>query len=544
MSSPGSLLEFIKEVDSDENVVYKKKLVNFTPFMPGDFRGESWEVLDIKVENKSVKGKLIPSRPNLAPSLVGRLRWALRALLANYVKDPKTFKDVEKTFKTKEGLSLIDLAFGRVGETSWAALYKVMVKYEPEPTPWALGLCCAYLNSGILKKNEKSKFKNLTYLKNRYCSLLSRSSLKEPEAKLRAVLSKLPIASATIEVKVIKDPRISSEMLEDFEDVLKSLIEFTLFSLGLGKASSRGFGRFVEKGKEANLNAFEELRDELNKNLENFVSKHYGYEKVKGKPRVPVLDLENVEVLNVRSRKDFSGCSEILSKFKLNVKPHTINEIDELIEAIGEAVTKNAWKGSASINIREPGPGFHTWPLGLPRWQRGTGYAISSERKDEDTRPLKDTDEGRRQSMIYLFPTIDSKIIILKMLTYDMLDWIEGTNGKRLLHQGKHGNVYHFASVKHIMTRDCLQVIPDPAGIMAFSRDMCEQYPMGGESIEELYEIALKASVEWVKAVLEKKRCNGNAIVSKCKNLAPLVPHHKHGGHHKGHGRRRGHRKF
>ena len=529
-------------VDLGEDVVYKKEFVNFTPFMPGDFETHSWKILNIKVEDGFVRGELTPSRPNLAPSLVGRLRWALRALLANYVKDPKTFKDVEKAFKTKEGLSLIDLAFGRVGETSWAALYKVMVKYEPEPSPWAIGLCCAYLNSGILKKNEKSKFKNLTYLKNRYCSLLSRSNLKEPEAKLKVALSKLPITSATIEVKVIRDPRISSEMLDDFEDVLKSLIDFVLFSLGLGKASSRGFGRFVEKGKEANLNAFKELRDELSKNLENFVSKHYGYEKVEGKPRVPVLDLENIEVLNVKSRKNFSGCNEILSKFKLNVKPYMMNKIDELIEAIGEAVTKNAWKGSASINIREPGPGFHTWPLGLPRWQRGTGYAISSEREDEDTRPLKDTDEGRRQSMIYLFPTTDSEIIMLKMLTYDMLDWIEGTNGKRLFHQGKHGNVYHFASVKHIMTRDCLQVIHDPAGVIVFSQNHCDQYSLG--SIKELYEIALEASVEWIKAVLEGKRCDGNTIVSRCKSLAPFVPHHKRGGHRKGHGRRKGYRKF
>ena len=528
-------------VDLDEDVVYKKKFVNFTPFMPGDFKTSSWEVEVNNIDKRggTVKVNIFPTKPHLTPSLIGRLRWALRALLANYVRNPQTFGDVERAFKINN-MSLIDFIFGRIGEPSWGALYKVVVRYEPEPVPWALGLCCAYLNA--LGKSARNMFKDLSYLKNRYCSLLSRSGSKGPEAKLRDALSRLPVASATIEVEVVREPRISNEILNDFEDVLKSLIDFTLFSLGLGKASSRGFGRFVSKGKEPNSHTFEEIRKGLDKKLEEFVGKHYGYEKVKGESRVPVLDLENIDILIVKNKKNFNGCNEILSKFKLNVKPYMMNNIDELIEAIGEAVTKNAWKGSASINIREPGPGFHTWPLGLPRWQRGTGYAISSEREDEGMRPLKDTDEGRRQSMIYLFPTIDSKVIILKMLTYDMLDWIEGTNGKRLFHQGKHGNVYHFASVKHIMTRDCLQKIPDPAGIIAFSQNHCDQYSIG--SIKELYEIALKASVEWIKAVLEGKRCDANEIVSNCKSLASFVPHHKHGGHRKGHGRRKGHRKF
>ena len=541
MSTLGPLLDIVKGINLDD-VIYEQRFVNFTPFMPGDFETKSWDVLNVKVENGYVRAELSPSRPHLAPSLIGRLRWALRALLANYVKDPKTFKDVEKAFTTKNGLSLIDFTFGRVGDPSWAALYKVLVKYDPEPSPWPLGLCCAYLNSGVLNKSAKSKYKDLNYLKNRYCSLLSRSSLKGAEAKLRAALSKLPVAKAEIEVKVIRDPRVSNEMLDDFEEVLKSLVDFVLFSLGLGKATSRGFGRFVARGKEADSNTFEELRNEVSRKLEDFVGKHYGYERVKGEPKVPVLDLESYEVLDVKVRKDFRGCNEILKKFMLNVKPSKISKVDELIEAIGEAVTKNAWKRAANIDFKEPGPGFHTWPLGLPRWQQKTGYALSSEKRDEGRGLLKGTNEGRRQSMIYLFPTIDSKAVMLKMLTYDMFDLVKGKDGERLFHQGKHGSTYHFASVKHIMTKECLDSIPDPAGIITFEEDSCDQRVDSEAKLKELYNVALEASVDWVKAVLERRSCDGNAIVSKCKGLTPSK-HYKHGGHHKGR-RRKGYGKY
>ena len=173
-------------VDLDEDVVYKKEFVNFTPFMPGDFRGESWAVKEVKdytcIEKNNntiecvLKANLVFTRPNLTTALVGRLRWTLRALLVAYVDNPSKFSDVDEGFKLRVRIddnvlemSLIDFIFGtldaykivgngkRVSRIAWGSPYKITVQYHNEPKIWPLALKCASLQLFHNQLSERYK---------------------------------------------------------------------------------------------------------------------------------------------------------------------------------------------------------------------------------------------------------------------------------------------------------------------------------------------------------------------------------------------------
>lgn len=320
-------------------------------------------------------------------------------------------------------------------------------------------------------------------------------------------------------------------------------IVFTAAFLGLGKAASRGFGRFelvdfsvdssglgeveavLEKLKsmgsaEGMKQAFLELGLKLLECTARLLNKPLGDierkldvtndEEIVRKTRVPLF----VTALNrVRSGKGVIDslkhpcpyATPELASIPVSGGNGCINgrravhRILEALSAVGKATLKSTWK-IMYVNVTDAGIAFHTWPLGLPRSARNTGYYIatrpfSGEECSARTRRL---DASRRLSVVFFTVNCSSGNcfgLVEPFLSYQDFQ----TVSSRLVHVGKHYNIYHVVNVAYAALRDRLGhrgCPPDPAGVAGPSRGK------PGTAASDPILDPIMESVEWIERLL------------------------------------------
>ncbi|MEM3383862.1 MAG: type III-B CRISPR module RAMP protein Cmr1 [Nitrososphaerales archaeon] len=172
-----------------------------------------------------------------------------------------------------------------------------------------------------------------------------------------------------------------SKDVEKVNFVLSSLM-LSLILGGIGSMTKRAFGslkllsfRFgpVLKIDQEIQEIFQELqnkqftKDELKKMLENLCNITVNYAK---------------RLFNIREVQESRDIPNVPSLSNIKIEVIECSSLD--LVKIGEAFVKQTWKLSPMAQGRD----LHTWILGLPRFQQGTGYAIKINRDYESPRRL------------------------------------------------------------------------------------------------------------------------------------------------------------
>jgi CRISPR type III-B/RAMP module RAMP protein Cmr1 len=196
---------------------------------------------------------------------------------------------------------------------------------------------------------------------------------------------------------------------------LSSFILGLIFG-GIGSMTKRGFGSL--KISLFSLNDTLEIDPELKNVIQDLQSKDFTENELKNTiKKLCEIAIKYVrqlfEIPSIQSSRTIPRVPS-LHNIKIEVKESTVK-----LDNAGNAFLKQTWK----TNPRISGKNFHTWILGLPRFQRGTGYA----KKKND----KYSSERRISSIGVRYFEIKYKVFVI---VYGLLsgDWPEG-----LLHISK-----------------------------------------------------------------------------------------------------------
>lgn len=396
----------------------------------------------------------------------------------------------------------------------------------------------------------------------------------------------LPPNSVRIRVNVSVNrvfvSKVGDDIVKDLVFLTGLAIVYALEVIGIGKGSSRGFGRFkvisitssdarfsgeivsnlknyaekVLKPDEAKQN-IESLHKELSKKSNVIlmaIQRMYPYIKISqgvishrsthvntapdfsALDSVPCLEQTYVDILT-NIKHPFPAPIRRLGGEKpkrLPMPKPVVSDTYEALSAISYATTKTIWKAYTINYIRNAfatkidinsvsdfsGAGYHTWILGLPRWQNYTGYAIVASdalksdnacvnKQDMETwkkgkrSPIK-IQEGRRKSPIFIYPLPNAKsAIILAFKTF--------SDHKRIMHNlvhvGKHAEpcrhvvrVDHIASVQSIergLLQECKRCGDDIPGGIVFPQNI-----VTASEVNDIIDNVYKAAIEFLKALL------------------------------------------
>jgi len=169
--------------------------------------------------------------------------------------------------------------------------------------------------------------------------------------------------------------------------ILSSLVLMLIFG-GSSAFSSRGFSGIKINSLKINENIFKE-------------KEWYEFTKVV-KELISVEDEKSLDsnvrtLLKINKINNFSEIPEVPTitldnkyfKFEIIKIPKEINTLN-VLKVLNESVLKSSWKSSFGKSGKE----YHTWILGLPRSQKGTGYIVY------DVSNKKENEAFRRKSAI------------------------------------------------------------------------------------------------------------------------------------------------
>ncbi len=474
-----SFLEVNKLMEDGPDVY--AKYVNYTPYMGGNFIGSTF----IRDSQGNLKFVGYPS----PQGLLGKARWLARVAVASFITGPKSYKDVEEAFPI-EGLGVIEYLFGSV-EKGWASPISVELKYKVLcEKPWKIAFECY---------RAKMRSRKAKCLHNRYNDLLV---LGKPAH------TTLPLSPhcLEIEIEIFRTPRfkILGRSYSKLFDAFVATVLLTPLLVGLGKASSRGFGRFINKT----------ISHEPSKKILTMIEQGDVKEGIREYLRLWEESLKEIGYSEVPKRYWIDGfipslASSLDNRYGAYVT-YAYRSIDDAMSRIGECVNKAKWKGLSGLPLRSSGVNLHTWPLGLPRQARSTGYLVYQGSlgncvapgqikkiwKDNAVDSIK-ANEVRRQSMFIIFPLPNGKIVMLPLPAYDLNLNIDDKAPKKypkstLYHVGKHSSAsgdFHVVAVRDIVRSQTIyhRCGIDPGGV----RD-CG----GNQKLNLSYEEILKVAYE------------------------------------------------
>ncbi len=303
---------------------------------------------------------------------------------------------------------------------------------------------------------------------------------------IEEIYAKIPALSNSIELKVKVYVRKSANVnTEALARLAVSTLVYALQVHGLGKAVSRGFGRF--NIKEIRFSNIVSRQSDYVSNIEKIINALSG-EKRAGELNLEKTiekliklissDLHELKLLGQGIRgsryvidvkivgKESGGIIHPLAKplrllagrvREYGARVKVIDEI-EALSAIGYATLKSIWKVIVErVNVKAHGAFLNTWILGLPRWQQkihaGYAYKIKASGREEFNGDV------RRLSTIFLYPVRASSnkyyVIMIKYKTYmDHCIYVMGMggreSGKLLYHKGRYGSI----EVRDIVMRE------------------------------------------------------------------------------------------
>ena len=157
------------------------------------------------------------------------------------------------------------------------------------------------------------------------------------------------------------------DLVEQLDKLLITALKLSLTLGGIGKITSRGFGKFEITNKRGDI--LNEALNEISKGAYEHL-KAYILSKISLPPReqpylpyIPTFSPSTIMAERVHTNKRYP------------------NAIWSILTAISQSTTKYYWKllarkkGYTTYSPeREHGDKYHTWPLGLPRQALGRGY--------------------------------------------------------------------------------------------------------------------------------------------------------------------------
>ncbi|QXJ31902.1 type III-B CRISPR module RAMP protein Cmr1 [Saccharolobus shibatae] len=340
-----------------------------------------------------------------ANEIVGKTRWFMRniieqALGYNSSSDIDEFFEIDKNY-LKE--------LGTLNNKSKIAVRVIKEKGDAEPY-YFMKKEATFAFERSLEINDSS-----CYDKDKLCGLNSLPPIDEylmyfcvPRFKLVHLGQNDPMfyyynQSARPRSIRIKVEIINNGASKEFFEFFKMSLIFTMKYMGIGRAATRGFGRFAPENQSE--------QSSLDKELEKLYSL--------------LKSIINKEVEPLKPEKI---CAPCLFDYRNNNFLHIygLNPIAYLI-AIGNATLKVAWKKFKGRSYKDPGYKYNTWSLGLPRGQGRLGYFIKEDGGKEE--------KGRRISYITISPKCDGytcEEIYLIPFIY------EEEEAEKLRHRGKH----------------------------------------------------------------------------------------------------------
>ncbi|MHB9301917.1 RAMP superfamily CRISPR-associated protein [Thermofilum pendens] len=194
------------------------------------------------------------------------------------------------------------------------------------------------------------------------------------------------------------EPARGEELAESVKRLEELLLVYGLLLFGIGKASSRGFGRFAPKSPRGNVHPLvEKAAARLEeRDLEGFREECLGLAEralralgVEAEARRTVASvprISNAEVTLIeRPAHPYPYASREAARVKPSKKPCS-GDVLCVLSAVGKATLKSTWKAywqsisGAEWGVTGPGFPFHTWGLGLPRavckGNSCTGYVV------------------------------------------------------------------------------------------------------------------------------------------------------------------------
>jgi len=351
-------------------------------------------------------------------------------------------------------------------------------------------------------------------------------------AKLLFSLQPLKPGCIETRISVYWSPRslaLEEDGMRSIRELLLALSVLYVFSiLGLGKATSRGFGRFKLEGIQSdnqevvknikevstclwNPIKVEDCLKKIHKLILETLERLYSRKPIEKPSRVPRLSATEIFVGELRhpcrlATLEFTNedaCRQYCDRGRRPI----VRDVIEALSAIGKATLKTVWKLYAGAKVREPGVRFHTWILGLPRRpQRTTGYAIDEKgilrRPWNCLRNVEMFGDGRRKSPFFIYPVCDNNTCNVVILFFKTLD-DHSSIADKLVHIGEHRNVrgiYHVVHVIDAATRgyvksECGSYI---AGVQEPQQHKVLQSKGKSEIVEQIGEVAF----EWLKYIL------------------------------------------
>ncbi|MEM3404679.1 MAG: type III-B CRISPR module RAMP protein Cmr1 [Nitrososphaeria archaeon] len=244
-----------------------------------------------------------------------------------------------------------------------------------------------------------------------------------------------------------------SKDMEKVNFVLSSLL-LSLILEGIGSITKRAFGSLKLLSFRFGYDL--KIKQEIQKIFQKLQDKEFTKDELKKL-------LEELCDITINHAKMLFNVSDGQESDGIPIVPSLSNIKIEVIECstpdlvkIGNAFVKQWWKPRPKAQGRD----FHTWILGLPRFQEGTGYAIKIKHDHETYEPL------RRMSSIgaRCFKARNKNFIIVFGLLSN--DWRkdllhvrrEGPDREKLVKEIPRGNslqsVYEYA-FKEVLKRVC-----------------------------------------------------------------------------------------
>ncbi len=295
----------------------------------------------------------------------------------------------------------------------------------------------AYMNIASMQKSENN-------IQSSYSKLVD-EIIKNKDQYIRLIFG-LPIEPnrVTVRIKIFERPGARLSVYD--REVLLMLLILGMSFIGVGKAVSRGFGKFELKSPNVNTSTYKRIGrlinyiDNINKNISNINDIILD---IIGLDREDV-DLDEYTVLPCFLRS-FMNPDSYLIKF------NDCNIINTL-KIIGESTLKNCIKKIKNMPSRARGYKLHTWLLGLPRSQKSTkcrnktGYIISG-------------DVGRHISGLFFAPLTDQRGCSESIFIIDLvsLDVPCALGDKELIHVGINPSncILYRKRVIDIISEDC-----------------------------------------------------------------------------------------